>query len=60
MIEGSSVDIATVSNVKDLVKKEDKVLVCLDSNHTHDHVLKELKLYTPHIPHIKLIKIYFY
>ena len=49
MIEGSSVDIATVSNVKDLVKKEDKVLVCLDSNHTHDHVLKELKLYTPFV-----------
>ena len=24
-----------------------KILVCLDSNHTHDHVLKELELYAP-------------
>ncbi len=49
MIEGSSVDPAIVLDVKGLVKKEDKVLVCLDSNHTHDHVLKELKLYTPFV-----------
>ena len=47
MIEGSSIDPAMVSDIKNLVKKEDKVLICLDSNHTHDHVLKELELYTP-------------
>ena len=47
LIEGSSIDPAMVSDIKNLVKKEDKVLICLDSNHTHDHVLKELELYTP-------------
>lgn len=49
LIEGSSVDVATISDVNGLIKGGDRVLVCLDSNHTHDHVLKELKLYTPFV-----------
>jgi len=49
MIEGSSIDPTTISDVKNLIRKEDKVLVCLDSNHTHGHVLNELELYTPFV-----------
>ena len=44
MIEGSSVDPAIVDSIKEKVKGK-KVLVCLDSLHTHDHVLKELQMY---------------
>ncbi len=46
MIEGSSVDEAIVSQAKNLCEGK-KVLVCLDSNHTHEHVLRELNLYGP-------------
>ena len=44
MIEGSSVDPTIVNSIKEKVKGK-KVLVCLDSNHTHEHVLEELRLY---------------
>lgn len=44
MIEGSSVDPVIVDSIKERVKGK-KVLVCLDSLHTHDHVLKELQMY---------------
>jgi cephalosporin hydroxylase len=47
MFEGSSIDPAIVEKVKKEVRKDKKVLVCLDSNHTHDHVLKELQYYAP-------------
>jgi len=47
MIEGSSIDKKTVKKVFQIVKKEKKVLVVLDSNHTYNHVLEELKLYSP-------------
>lgn len=45
MIEGSSVDPGIVNSIMGKVKGK-KVLVCLDSLHTHDHVLKELQLYS--------------
>jgi cephalosporin hydroxylase len=45
MIEGSSVDAKIVDAIADKVKGK-KVLVCLDSLHTHDHVLKELQMYS--------------
>ena len=45
MIEGSSIDDETVKKVRDIVQGKSKVIVCLDSNHTHDHVLRELELY---------------
>jgi len=45
LIEGSSVDIQTIKQVEKEVKSDSTVLVCLDSNHTKDHVLKELKSY---------------
>lgn len=47
LIEGSSTDGKIVRRVRGLVKKRDTTLVILDSNHTHSHVLKELKLYAP-------------
>lgn len=45
LIEGSSVDPAVVNQVKSLVHPDDLVLVILDSNHTKEHVLKELLSY---------------
>lgn len=47
MIEGSSVDPLIVKKIKQIAKNKRRVLVCLDSNHTHDHVLAELKAYAP-------------
>lgn len=45
MIEGSSIDPAVVAQVHEAAKGKKSVLVCLDSNHTHDHVLAELEAY---------------
>lgn len=45
MIQGSSVDPAIVDEVKRKVGDAGRVLVSLDSNHTHDHVLAELEAY---------------
>ena len=48
MIEGSSVDPAVVRQVEDFVRARNKrhVMVVLDSLHTHEHVLAEMKLYS--------------
>jgi len=45
MIQGSSIAADVVENVKALAAGKQRVLVCLDSNHTHDHVLAELEAY---------------
>jgi cephalosporin hydroxylase len=45
-VEGSSIDEDVFKTVKNQIKENDKVLVILDSNHTHDHVLSELQLYS--------------
>lgn len=47
MIEGSSVDDVIAQKVAKMVMPGSQILVVLDSNHTHDHVLKELELYSP-------------
>lgn len=47
MIEGSSVAPEVVAAVQALVAGKKSVLVCLDSNHTHQHVLAELEVYAP-------------
>jgi cephalosporin hydroxylase len=47
MIEGSSVDPAIVEQVRSALGGAERVLVILDSNHTHEHVLAELRLYAP-------------
>lgn len=43
---GSSIDSEIVKAIKSKIKSGDKVLVILDSDHTRDHVLKELKIYS--------------
>ena len=47
MFRGSSTDRKTVQVARELAQAKKRVLVALDSNHTHDHVLKELNLYSP-------------
>lgn len=48
-IEGSSVDPNVIKKIKQIAKGKKKVLVILDSNHTHEHVLTELKAYAPFV-----------
>lgn len=50
MLEGSSVDEEMVRRVRSIASDYKKVLVILDSNHTHDHVLGELRGYSPLVP----------
>jgi cephalosporin hydroxylase len=45
MLQGSSIDPAIVAEVRAIAAGHQTVLVCLDSNHTHDHVLAELEAY---------------
>lgn len=45
MIQGSSIAPEIITQVKEVAKGYDRILVCLDSNHTHDHVLAELHAY---------------
>ncbi|WMW82234.1 cephalosporin hydroxylase family protein [Undibacterium cyanobacteriorum] len=47
LLEGSSVSSEVVSKVHELAQGKKKVLVFLDSNHTHEHVLAELNAYAP-------------
>lgn len=47
LLEGSSVSEEILRRVGDYVKDKCRVSVVLDSNHTHDHVLQELELYSP-------------
>lgn len=47
MLEGSSVDEKIVGQIADYAKNFKKVMVVLDSNHSHEHVYRELELYTP-------------
>jgi cephalosporin hydroxylase len=45
LIEGSSIDNDIISKVHKLAKGYSRIMVFLDSNHTHDHVLSELEAY---------------
>lgn len=47
MIQGSSIAPEIVQQVRGIAANYRRVLVCLDSNHTHDHVLAELQAYAP-------------
>ncbi len=47
LVEGSSIAPEIVSKVREMAASHKRVLVMLDSNHTHDHVLAELEAYAP-------------
>ena len=47
MIQGSSIAPDIIDKVKKIAKGYKRILVCLDSNHTHEHVLSELEAYAP-------------
>jgi cephalosporin hydroxylase len=47
MVRGSSIASDVVAKVKAIAANYSRIMVCLDSMHTHDHVLQELKAYAP-------------
>ncbi len=47
MIQGSSIEDDIAARVAETASKAGQVMVMLDSNHTHAHVLRELELYAP-------------
>lgn len=47
MVQGSSIDPEVVAQVRAQARDARRVLVFLDSNHSHDHVLAELEAYAP-------------
>lgn len=47
LVEGSSIDPSVVARVAEAVAGAQTVLVVLDSDHSHDHVLAELEAYGP-------------
>ena len=49
MLEGSSITEEMFRRVKPFTEGKQSVMVCLDSNHTHEHVLAELNLYAPFV-----------
>tara|TARA_B100001094_G_scaffold88293_1_gene84488 strand:+ start:329 stop:1066 length:738 start_codon:yes stop_codon:yes gene_type:complete len=47
MIQGSSIDDSIADQVRAIANDAKRVMVVLDSNHTHAHVERELELYAP-------------
>lgn len=47
MIQGSSIAPEVIEQVKQIAGNYKTILICLDSNHTHEHVLAELQAYAP-------------
>lgn len=47
MINGSSTEQDTVNKIKSIIGESRKVMIILDSYHTYNHVLKELRMYSP-------------
>jgi cephalosporin hydroxylase len=47
MIQGSSIESDIIAQVKEVAKNHNRILVCLDSNHTKEHVAAELQAYAP-------------
>ena len=51
MIEGSSIAPDVIEQVRQKARTKKRILVCMDSNHTHDHVLAELNAYADLVSH---------
>lgn len=49
MLEGSSISENIVAQVRSIAQGKQDILVVLDSNHTFEHVLSELELYSPFV-----------
>ena len=47
MVQGASTAPDVIDQVRNIAKDYERILVCLDSNHTHEHVLAELQAYAP-------------
>ena len=47
MLQGSSIAPEVIAKVHQIAQAHQRILVILDSNHTHDHVLAELEAYAP-------------
>ena len=58
MFEGSSIDNTVVQRVHNFSKDYKNILVCLDSNHTHEHVLSELNAYSALVPQDSYIVVF--
>lgn len=48
-VEGSSTDPSVLDQVAALIDDAERVMVVLDSDHTHAHVLEEMRSYTPFV-----------
>ncbi|MEK4734117.1 cephalosporin hydroxylase family protein [Paenibacillus sp. FSL L8-0641] len=49
LIEGDSTSVEVIKEVHEVISERKSVLVILDSNHTHEHVLRELEVYSPFV-----------
>jgi len=47
MLQGSSIAPEIISQVHEYAKDYERIIICLDSNHTHEHVFAELEAYAP-------------
>jgi len=51
IVEGSSTDLYIIHKIKEIAKDK-RAILCLDSNHTHEHVLAELRAYSSLVDYI--------
>jgi cephalosporin hydroxylase len=49
LIQGSSTSEEVLAQVSKIAQNKSSIMVCLDSNHTYQHVLRELELYGPFV-----------
>jgi cephalosporin hydroxylase len=47
LLEGSSISDNIAKQVREIAKNKKRIMVFLDSNHAHDHVLSEMEIYSP-------------